>query len=255
MDSKIRSYINIGSLIVVLVINYLSNTIPFNNLTQEDISDLFPVLITPEGYVFSIWGLIYLLLIGFVIYQALPKYREQPFVRAVGILFALTSLFNVIWLIVWHHLQILLSLIILVFLLITLILIYQKISKTESKATILDKVFVKLPFSLYLGWITVAILANFNILLNDIEILGTSGFGAILFTILMIVLGGVVALYVFYLKQDYAFALVYVWAYIGIGVRHGSDQLAITLTAWMASVAIIFYLGWIKARLANTKDI
>lgn len=247
MKSETRSYINAVALILVLIVNFLSNAIPFNNLTQTDISEMYPVLLTPAGYVFSIWLLIYILLIGFTIYQAMPKYRETDYVTAVGSLFAVTSILNIAWLFIWHYLQIGLALIIMILLLITLIYIYFRLEK-RTKDNFLDWWLVKLPFSLYLAWITVATLANFNVWLNHIGWLGTSGFGAIIFTILMIVIGTIIAVYFFYLHLNFVFALVFVWAFIGIGVRHGAEFSLITLTAWAAAVLIIFFLGWVAAK-------
>ncbi len=247
MNSLVRSYINIGAIALVLIINFLSNAIPFNGLTQTDISELYPVLLTPAGYVFSIWILIYVLLIGFTVYQAMPKYRENEYVTTVGILFTVTSILNIAWLFFWHYLQIGVSLIIMLLLLATLIYIYLRLDKKE-KGSSLDWLLVKLPFSLYLAWITVATLANFNVWLNHIGWLGESGFGAILFTVLMIIIGAIIAIYVFYRDWNFAFALVFVWAFIGIGVRHGAEVSTITLFAWAAAVAIIFFLGWVAAR-------
>ncbi len=209
---------------------------------------MYPVLITPESYVFSIWGVIYLLLIAFVIYQALPNYRENEYVKGVGILFAVTSLFNVLWLFVWHYLQIGLSMIMILALLITLIVINNKLKSLSGEQGLLDWLLIRLPFSIYLAWVAVANLANFNILLNDWGILGTEGIGATIFTIIMILLGAAVALYVFYRWRMVMFPLVFTWAFIGIGVRHTDEIGLLTLVAWAASAAMLFFLGWITAK-------
>ncbi len=248
MKSETRSYINIGALLLVLLVNYLSNAIPFNNLTQQDITDLYPVLFTPAGYVFSIWGLIYLLLIGFTIYQALPQYRETSYVRAVGLLFALTAVFNVLWLFVWHYLRMGLAMVIILLLLITLVIIYHKIYKLKDKEGFFDWLFVRLPFSLYVAWLCVATIANFNFFLAHIGWLGTEGFGAVLFTMLMILIGTLIALYVFFERRDFAFGLVFIWAFIGIGVEQTGESILVTVTAWLSAAAILFFMGWISAQ-------
>ena len=245
--SDIRAYINIGALAVVLLMNYLSNALPFNGLTQGDLSELYPILLTPESYVFSIWGLIYLGLIAFIIYQALPGYRESPVVKAVGILFAVSSLFNILWLLFWHYQRVGWSMIMMLLILATLIAIYLRIGAVTAEKTLYDRLLVKYPFSLYLGWITAATLVNFNVLLYDIGWLGL-GTGAAFFTMIMIVIAALIALAVFYLRQDYIFAAVFIWALIGIGVRHASDRIFITMVAWLAAAAILFMLGWITAR-------
>jgi hypothetical protein len=245
--SDIRAYINIGALALVLLFNYLSNALPFNNLTQGDLGEVYPVLLTPATYVFSIWGLIYLGLIAFIVYQALPVSRENSLVKAVGILFAVSSLFNILWLFAWHYQKIGWSMIVMLLLLATLIFIYLRIGAVTNVKSIYDRILVKYPFSLYLGWVSAATLVNFNVLLYDIGWLGTGG-GGIFFTILMVLIAGLVALTVFYLRQDYIYAAVFIWALIGIGIRHGTDIVILTIFAWLAAAAILFALGWITAR-------
>lgn len=245
--SDIRAYINIGALALVLLFNFLSNAIPFNGLTQADLGELYPVLITPATYVFSIWGLIYLALIAFIIYQTLPNFRENPAVKAVGILFAVSSLFNILWLFFWHYQRVGWSMIIMLLLLATLITIYLRIGAVTTEKSLYDRLLVKYPFSLYLGWITAATIVNFNVLLYDIGWLGV-GTGGVFFTIFMIVIAAVVALAVFYLRQDFIYTAVFVWALIGIGVRHGTNLVLLTIVAWLAAAAILFFLGWITAR-------
>jgi len=245
--SDIRAYINIGALALVLLFNFLSNALPFNGLTQGDLGELYPVLLTPATYVFSIWGLIYIVLIAFIIYQAMPGSRDNPLVKAVGILFALSSLFNILWLFAWHYQRIGWSMIIMLLLLATLIVIYLRIGAVTTEKSIYERFLVKYPFSLYLGWISAATLVNFNALLYDIGWLGTGG-GGIFFTMFMILVAGLVALAVFYLRQDYIYAAVFVWALVGIGVRHGTDIVILTIVAWLAAAAILFFLGWITAR-------
>lgn len=245
--SDVRAYVNIGALVLVLLFNFLSNAIPFNGLTQGDLSELYPVLITPATYVFSIWGLIYLGLIAFIIYQAIPAFRENPLVKAVGVLFAVSSLFNILWLFAWHYQKIGWSMIVMLLLLATLIAIYLRIGAVTAEKTIYDRIIVKYPFSLYLGWITAATIVNFNAWLFSIGWLGT-GTGAVIFTILMIIIAVLIALAVFYQRQDYIYAAVFVWALIGIGVRHTAGPVVLTVFAWLAAAAVLFFLGWIVAR-------
>ncbi len=245
--SDIRAYINVGMLALVLLMNYLSNAIPFNNLTQGDLSALYPVLITPAAYVFSIWGLIYIGLIAFIVYQALPSFRESPVVKAVGILFAVNALFNILWLFVWHYQRVGWSMLFMLLILASLILIYLRIGAVTAQKSVYDRFLVKMPFSLYLGWISAATIVNLNVLLYDIGWLGV-GAGGVFFTILMIIIAAIVALAVFYLRQDYVFTAVFVWALIGIGIRHGTDLVILTVFAWLAAAAILFFLGWITAR-------
>ncbi len=245
--SDIRAYINIGALAIVLLMNYLSNAIPLNGMTQQDLSAEYPVLITPAPYVFSIWGLIYLGLIAFVVYQALPKYRENPMVKAVGLLFAVSCVFNVLWLILWHYQHVGWALIVIILFLASLVAIYMRLGAVTTEKSIYDRILVKYPFSLYVAWLTAATIVNFNVWLYNIGWLGI-GAGGVVFTVLMLVLAALIALAVFYLRQDYIYAGVFVWALIGIGVRHSTDLVFLTVVAWIAAIAILFFLGWIAAR-------
>jgi translocator protein len=109
-----------------------------------------------------------------------------------------------------------------VLLLLTLVAVYLRINRVVAGGNSYDKLFIKLSFNLYLAWISVAVLANFNVLLYDIGWLGV-GFGSILFTILMIIIGAAVALIMLFLRGDNIFPLVFAWAFIGIAVLHGSE--------------------------------
>ncbi|MDW7738448.1 MAG: tryptophan-rich sensory protein, partial [Bacillota bacterium] len=147
----------------------------------------------------------------------------------------------------WHYQRVGWSMIIILLLLATLIIIYLRIGAVTTEKSIYDRLLVKFPFSLYLGWISAATIVNFNVLLYDIGWLGI-GTGGVLFTILMIIIASFIALAVFYLRQDYIYAAVFVWALIGIGLRHGSDIIVLTILAWLCAAAILFFLGWITAR-------
>ena len=126
MNNKFQKWLNIVMLTLVLVVNSLASSGKINNLTPGKISDSIQVLITPAGYVFSIWGLIYILLLVFVIYQALPQYENSPSVKAIGILFSLTCLFNVGWIFAWHYRQFGLSLLIMIGFLLTLLVLMRR---------------------------------------------------------------------------------------------------------------------------------
>ncbi len=248
MNPAKRAYVNVAALVVVFVFNYLSNALPLNNLTQGEISyELYPVLLTPASYVFSIWGPIYLLLSGFVVYQFLPKYREGPYTNAVGLLFAGSSLFSIFWLLAWHYLQIPLSLVFMVLLLFTLVVVYLRINRVVTGGNPWDKIFIKLSFNLYLAWISVAVLVNLNVFLYDMGWLGL-GFGAILFTMLMVVIGAVVALLMLFLRGDYVFPLVFAWAFIGIAVRHGNEIFTLTVVSALFAAVLLFFTGWFANR-------
>lgn len=238
-------YLNAAALAAVILVNYLANALPINNLDTGEISDMFPVLFTPAGYVFSIWGLIYLLLLGFVIYQLAYRPYHQSLVPAVGSLFIISCLLNIAWIFSWHYLQISLSMIIMIALLINLIIIYMRINLTSKTFAPLEKWLVKLPFSIYLGWICVATIANFNVLLYNLG-LYAPGIPAGILTIVMIIIAALIAFYVLLSRNDIALVLVFAWAFVGIGMRHGLEVFTVTAVSWIAAVFLIFLIIWMN---------
>lgn len=245
--SEARAYINVGALVAALVVNYLANALPINGLTQGQLSELYPVLITPAGYVFSIWGLIYLALTAFTVYQALPRYRENPVVKAVGLLFALSCLLNISWVFFWHYQQVGISLVIMLLFLATLVIIYLRIGAVSAQRSFYDRLLVRYPFSLYLGWISAAAIVNLNVFLYHLGWLGTTG-AAVPVTMVFVIIAALVAVAVFYLRQDYIYAAVFVWALAGIGVRHGGGPVVLSVASWLAAAGIVFCLGRLTAR-------
>lgn len=232
--------LNIIALLAVIVVNALANLLPIAGKTTGELSDQYPVLITPAGYVFSIWSLIYLLLAGFVIYQAMPSHADRQRIRRIGPLFILTCVFNCSWILVWHYELLPLSVLIMLALLGTLIVIYTGIRQVQEPPTLGERLFVYLPFSLYLGWISVATIVNVTVLLYD---LGWDGFGwsATTWTLIGIGVTIVLAAAIGYRYSDAAFMLVFVWALIGIGVKQQAGDSTVSMAAFVAA-GLIFLL-------------
>ena len=234
MRSHPYRWLNVLGLIAVLVVNTLANTLPIAGKTTGELSDQYPVLITPAGYVFSIWSLIYVLLIGFVIYQAMPRTMNRDSVQRIGIWFLLTCLFNCTWIIVWHYELLPVSVGIMLALLLSLIVLYRKIRTSNESKTPGERLFVYLPFSIYMGWISVATIVNITVLLYDA---GWEGFGLgdTTWTVILIVIAVLLAAIIGYRFTDAAFMLVFVWALIGIGVKQQGANETVTLTAYTAA--------------------
>ena len=114
---------NTIAFLAVVLVNGLANTLALGGRTTGEISDLYPTLVTPAGYVFAIWGIIYALLLGFVIFQALPRNRVEPFLTQINYFFIISSVANILWLFLWQYGHITLSPIIMLILLGTLIMI------------------------------------------------------------------------------------------------------------------------------------
>jgi hypothetical protein len=195
----------------------------------------------PAGYVFSIWGLIYIGLILFSIYQALPAQRENPRLVRLGYLPALTGVANTAWIFLWHYEQFPLTLVAMLALLVTLIAIYLQLRAGRPQVSRAERWMVFLPFSVYLGWISVATIANISQVLYAA---GWSGWGisAPLWAALLLLVATGLGLVMYFTRKDAAYVLVLVWAFIGIAVKFPETPV-VFLTAWVASMVLVVALA------------
>jgi len=214
--------LRIGAVILTtlfaLTVNTLAVTLPLNGRSTAAISDSFNVLFVPAGYVFSIWGVIYLGLVGFTLYQVLPSQRDNPLLQKVGWLVALSSLLNGAWIFFWHYGVYALTLVVMVSLLATLIVIYLRLNIGRVAFSAADKWLVSIPFSIYLGWITVATIANATDVLSWLGFAG-GGITPQAWVVILLAVGVGLAAVSAIIRRDIAYLLVLVWAFAGIGVR------------------------------------
>ncbi|MDY6878395.1 MAG: tryptophan-rich sensory protein [Chloroflexota bacterium] len=244
----LRQSVNVLAVIAMIVINGLANALPLNGQTTGEISDRFQVYFVPAGYVFSIWGLIYLGLIAFAVFQALPAQRANPRLCRIGYLFTASCLANIAWLFLWHYEQFPLTLLAMLSLLVLLIVIYLRLRIGQVAASSAEKWLVHIPFSIYLGWITVATIANATSLL---EYYNWSGWGISdeVWAIIMLVTGVSIASVVTLTRRDIAYMLVIVWAFAGIAVKHTETPMVAT-AAWVvtALAVIVLVVGIVLGR-------
>ncbi len=228
---------NVAAFTLMVVVNGLAgSTTLIGGQMTADVSDANRTLITPAGYVFAIWGIIYFLLAVFVIYQMLPSQQAKAFQKQIGWLFVLSSILNMIWLFAWQYEQLPLSVLIMLLLLGSLIAIYLRLDIGRAKAGMAEKLAVHVPFSTYLGWITIAIIANVASTLVSIE---WDGFGIApeTWATIIIVIALAIAVLVVVTRTDIAYSLVIIWAFIGIAAEQGSHQNMVLIT-W-ASAAVV----------------
>ncbi len=231
MKDILRQISVIVTIFFTLLVNVLANALPLNGLNTGQISDRFKVYFVPAGYVFSIWGLIYLGLIAFAVFQALPSQRENPRLRAVGWWVSLGGLANSVWIFFWHYEQFPLTLIVMLILLGTLIITYLRLDIGRTTVSNSETWAVRLPFSIYLGWITVATVANVTSLLDYLK---WDGFGIAPEIWMGIVLAAVLVITVLmnFSRRDIAFTAVILWALAGISVKHAGVP-AVAVPAWI----------------------
>lgn len=223
-----------------VVVNALAITLPIGGLTTQEVSALYPALFVPAGYVFSIWSVIYLGLGAYAVVQALPAFARLEGVRGVAWWFVLSGVLNCVWLILWQTLHIYWTVPVMIGLLLTLVVIYRRLG-AEPPAGAAERWLVRLPFSIYLGWISVATIANIaDALVHG----GWGGWGISDVTWTLIMLGVASALgYAMLLRRrDLAYALVLVWAFVGIAVEQRQEQtvyLAAFVAAGVVAVGIV----------------
>jgi hypothetical protein len=248
MKDILRQVSVIITVTATLVVNGLANALPLNGQNTGEISDRFHVYFVPAGYVFSIWGLIYLGLIAFAVFQALPSQRQNPRLRSTGWWIALGGIANCAWIFAWHYELFPLSLVLMLVLLTTLIITYLRLGIGRTAVSAAETWFVRLPFSIYLGWITVATVANVTSLLDYLK---WDGFGIPPEIWMGIVLAAVLVISVLvnFTRRDAAYALVILWALAGISIKHAAVP-AVAIPTWITFglVALTFVAALVLGR-------
>ncbi len=252
MDKK--EYLQIFNLIgfiATVIVNFLAVLLPIGGNTTQELSDAIPNLFVPAGITFSIWTFIYLFLGLFSVYQIRDITKkdkiEMKFLDDIGYFFIIGSLANILWIIVWHYQLVPISLIFMIILLISLLFIYVKLNIGKSEVPRIEKVAVHITFSIYLGWITVATIANVTAVL---VVLGVDGFNLLaeVLTILVIVVAVIITYAMLLLRKDYAYSIVIFWALLGIFIKQITANLTIAVTALISVILILIGIIYIIIR-------
>lgn len=235
-----------------IAVNAAANTIPINGLTTGEIANRFDVLFLPAPYVFSIWGVIYVGLIAYAVYQALPAQRDNPRLAAIDVPFLIASAANIGWIFAWHYERFSLSLLIMLALLTSLLAIYLRLGIGRQRVPPPERWAVHVPFSIYLGWITVATIANATAVLDYLQ-WNRWGIPAEGWFIIVSVVALAITLTILATRHDIAYGLVIPWAYVGIYDRHHKvPAVAVTslLVAAIVLAAIVITMFRASARMA-----
>jgi tryptophan-rich sensory protein len=240
---RVRQISVVLAVIATLAVNALANILPLNGQNTGEISNRFQVYFVPAGYVFSIWGLIYIGLIVYATYQALASQRENPRLRRVGYLFVLSCLANITWLFLLHYNQFPLSLVAMLALLVLLILIYLRLGIGRDIVSPAEKWLVNLLFSIYLGWVSVATIANVS---DVLYYLHWNGWGIVpqMWAVIMLLIAAGLAVAMGLDRRDVGFMLVFVWAFIGIAVKQAGTTMVVA-TAWVLVGVILMVVIWL----------
>lgn len=221
-------FLNLIMFAVMVFMNYLANALPINGKTTGQLSAEYPNLFVPAGVTFSIWGVIYLMLLIFIVIQFFESHK--PIVQSIGLAFAISCLFNALWIVAWHYQYIALSLVIMLGLLVTLIVIGMRLQSVPMGLT-------KAAFGIYLGWICIATIANVTALLVSYN-WGAWGFSHQLWTITLIVIGAIIVSFTLFKLNNPFIGLAVVWAFWGIVIKQSGLNQSI-VSAAMIGMAVV----------------
>lgn len=229
---RMRSILVVVATIATIAFNFLAGTGRLNGVMTNEVSDKYPTILTPAGYAFSIWGLIYFGLIAFTIYQLLPSKLVR--LRSVRTLYIASCVLNCAWLYAWHSYAIGLCVILIFALLATLALINIKLKNADSAR---DALFTKAPFGIYFGWVTAASIVNFVIYLRFIDVQMTASAWNILGCIF--IAAALIAAVIVRVKiRNFLYPLAVAWAATGIAIEQQGNTAIILACA----ICVIFCL-------------
>lgn len=250
------SLIVLVTYIFMIVMNYLADALPLNGMTTGQVSDSYSNLFAPAGYTFSIWGLIYVLLAFHVIYQ-LGFFRSgersevKQLMQKIAVYFSVTSVANACWIVAWHYGHLAISIVLMVIMLVSLIIINRMTVKADLSFK--EKFFIRLPFSIYFGWITIATIANITAFFVSI---GWNGWGLSeqTWTVIILIVGTVIGILTLLKNWLASYGIVLVWAYIGIYNIHVSPNgwneeypsIILTVSICIILLAVLSLWVWIK---------
>lgn len=237
--------VNLIAFLAVLAVNALSTIIPLGGMTPGQLSDLYPNLFVPAGLTFSIWGIIYLLLAVYVVRSLVFSVRgAEPsgtFMEKSAVLFLISCAANAGWIFSWQYRIVPLSLVCMVVLLVSLILIYTRLDIGRSGAKPSEKFLVHLPMSVYLGWISIATIANVTALLVYYK-WQRFGLSEAFWAAVMIGIGIILGLALLFLRRDIFYALVVDWALLGIFLKQnpvGSPESRVAAVTAIIGVSLM----------------
>lgn len=239
MNERIRQILVPIATIGVIFVNYLAGTGKINNITPEVISDKYPTIITPAGYAFAIWSLIYIGMIAFSIYQLLPSQADNPRFRRIRTVYILNCVANCAWIYLWHHEIIIGALGVMFLLLATLAYINLQLKNVETMSEIW---VAKIPFSIYFGWVTVATILNFSIALVYLGVRMTD-FPSQIIGAVLIIAAVVLGILMRFKLNLIAYPITIAWALTAIAVRHGGETIIVVTCAISVIILLLTALS------------
>jgi hypothetical protein len=238
-----RQLVTLVAIIASIIVNTLSNIFPLNGTNVGQLSNtlLAPVQITPANYAFAIWGVVYLGLIAYGMYQFQSTERHNPRLERGGYLLTIACAFQCAWIYLFLARLFPLSIVAMLGILLSLIALYQCLGIGGQNISRSEKWFLHIPISIYLGWITAATIVNVASTLYVSEWDGW-GIAPTAWTVLMMGISAAIAFYVYIERHDRAYLLVIVWALLGIAIRQIGTPL-IAVAGVIMSIALLLLLA------------
>lgn len=241
-----RSILLLVATVGTIVFNGLAAAGYVNGVTPEVISDKYPTVLTPAGYAFSIWSLIYAGLIAFSIYQMLP--RNLVRFRSIRSLYVMSCVLNCSWIYFWHREQIGVCFGLIVALLVTLIVILIQFARSRDES---GPVFTKGVFGLYSGWVTAATLVNFSILLKYLD-LGISATVWSLLGAFFLMLAAAMAVFIRFQLRNYVYPLAVAWAATAIAVKQSGNTVIVITASICVIVCLVLAASFVMNQRSTT---
>ncbi len=242
-SGRLRQLLIAASFAFAIVVNAAASLLPLNGVNTAQIADQWRVFVQPAGYVFSIWSLIYIGQLGFVLHTLRPSRREDPLLRRIGLWPVVIATLNGVWIFFWHWEIYPLTLVTMVALLLSLIVLYLHagFDGTARPGGLplrsAERWLVQVPFSIYLGWITVATIANVAIV-GQWAGAPTFGIPPELIAAIVLAVGLGIAATVMLRNADVAYGAVIVWAYLGIVIKV-AGVLPVAAVAAVSSLIVV----------------
>lgn len=254
MNNKLLAFLQVLFFVGMIAVNALANILPINGFNTGEVSAMYPNLFVPAGFTFGIWSIIYLLLLGYVIvsglilWQADTKHLLLPHVKEIATPFLISCVLNAGWIITWHYLQIVFSLLLMLWLLRSLILIYLRMQHHRNLITGFQLWTLYTPFVVYMAWICVATIANTTAILVHVQ-WNAFGLQDWMWSCIMIIIAFLLTAGFAYWRGELAFGLVTAWALYGIYKGQLAANETVGYTALIASIlclifAVIGFINW-----------
>ena len=256
MKPKVLLILNALSLFITLFVNYTAGTGAVGSRSIGEVSDQYPTLITPASYAFSIWGLIYLLLIAFVGFQWVSwyKHRKDEWIQATGSWFLLANTANSLWVLAWVHEMLGISVLLMIFLLFCLFRLVVRLKLENWDAPLRTVAFVWWPICIYTGWIILATVVNIAVHMKSLQLLSNL-LSEEFWAVVVLLLAGAIYLYLIWSRNMREAALVGVWGLIAIGYNQWEDHQEVAFTALLLAATLFMYTAYHGLKRKNTSPL